>query len=267
MKKIGEKLRDFYHKAFVEDFDEASQDNYSRAKRRAQIADENYRNLDTESSGNGESEEAYLITSRPAEPFTPKTLREFLELIKRTPLEVLSVEDRATLASALSFHDRTVGSIMLPKSKITFVGVEEFMGPLTLDRLYKSGQTHFPVTSEDKKQLVGIIHTSALNSLDIKSAENDRAEKYVDPTIYYLRDDYTLEQAMAAFLRTNSFIYIVIDKTGKIVGLLTYQMIVINLLGYKPVDKFDEDTSILAVMKRGQGAHIANSGENIGAHD
>ena len=154
------------------------------------------------------------------------------------------------LASALSFRDRTVGSIMLPKEKIVFVNEQDFMGPLMLDQLYQSGQTHFPVTSKDKKQLVGVIHTSALNSLDIKSSENDRAKKYVDSTIYYLRDDYTLEQAMAAFLRTNSFIYIVIDQTGKIVGLLTYQMIVTNLLGYEPKDDFDGDTSILAVMKR-----------------
>ena len=249
MEKIGEKIKNFYHKTLMGDFDEFQGDTF-RSTRRSQPSDADFENAAREAEKDEDPDEAYLFASRPTQPFTPQTLEDFLELVKRTPLEVLSIEDRATLASALSFRDRTVGSIMLPKSKITFVGAEEFMGPLTLDRLYKSGQTHFPVTSEDKKQLVGVIHTSALNSLDVKSSENDRAEKYVDPTIYYLRDDYTLEAAMAAFLRTNSFIYIVINKTGKIVGLLTYQMLVTNLLGYSPTDKFDSDTSILAVMKR-----------------
>ena len=55
---------------------------------------------------------------------------------------------------------------------------------------------------------------------------------------------------MAAFLRTNCFFFLVIDRAGQLVGLLTYKMLVAYLLGYVPKDDFDEDTSIAAVMKR-----------------
>lgn len=184
--------------------------------------------------------------------YSPKTLKEFLAVVKRTPLSVLSAEDRATMASAISFRDRRVSDIMLPRGKITFVHEHDFMGPLTLDKLYQSGQTHFPVLSKDGKQLIGVIHTSALNSLDVKSSASDRASKYVDPTIYYLRDDYTLEQALAAFMRTNSFFYMVINHSGHTVGLLTYETLTTHLLGYEPKDDFSDDTSISAVMNRPQ---------------
>ena len=182
--------------------------------------------------------------------YSPKTLKEFLAVVKRTPLSVLSAEDRATMASAISFRERRVSDIMLPRGKITFVHEHDFMGPLTLDRLYQSGQTHFPVLSKDGKQLIGVIHTSALNSLDVKSSAADRASKYVDPTIYYLRDDYTLEQALATFLRTNSFFYMVINRSGHTVGLLSYETLTTHLLGYEPKDDFSDDTSISAVMNR-----------------
>ena len=55
---------------------------------------------------------------------------------------------------------------------------------------------------------------------------------------------------MEAFLRTNSFFFVVIDKTGAMVGLLTYKLLVEHLLGYLPDDGFNDDSSISAVIKR-----------------
>ena len=182
------------------------------------------------------------------EPYLPKTLEDFMWFLRKTPADVLSPEDRATIASAISFRARRVRNVMIPKDKVVFVHEHDFLGPLMLDKLYKSGQMHFPVLSADGRTVSGVIHTEALNSLEVEAT--DRATKYVDKTVYFLRDDYTLEQAMAAFLRTNSFFYVVIDKTGAMVGLLTYKLLVEHLLGYLPDDGFSEDSSIMAVIKR-----------------
>ncbi|MBQ6394078.1 CBS domain-containing protein [Candidatus Saccharibacteria bacterium] len=206
----------------------------------------NRRNLDSEPEAASEPE----TETEPEIPqiYTPKTLEDFLWVIKNTPFDVLSKKDRATIASAISFRDRKVSSIMLPKNKITFVFEHDFLGPLMLDRLYQSGYSHFPVLSSDGHHIVGVLHTDNLNSLEIR--DTDRASAYIDKTVYYLREDYTLEQAMAAFLRTNSFFYVVINQTGQVVGLLTYKMLVTHLLGYEPTDDFDSDSNLAAVMKR-----------------
>lgn len=180
--------------------------------------------------------------------YSPKTLEAFLQIIKNTPFDVLSKEDRSTLASAISFKDRRVEDIMLPRPKITFVYEHDFLGPLMLDKLYQSGYSHFPVLSSDGRQVIGVLHTASLNSLEIRA--NERAGKYLDDKVFYLRTDYTLVQALAAFLRTNSFFYIVVNGQGKTVGLLTYKMLVKELLGYIPEDDFDDDSSLAAVMRR-----------------
>lgn len=191
--------------------------------------------------------------------YSPKTLEAFLQIIKNTPFSVLSREDRTTIASAISFRDRKVSSIMLPKNKITFVFEHDFLGPLMLDRLYQSGYSRFPVLSSDGRQVVGVIETKKLNSLEIRA--NDRASSYMSKTVYYLRDDYTLEQAFAAFLRTNSFFYIVANDQGQVVGLLTYKMLVTQLLGYEPEDDFSSDSNLAAVMKRGRTKEVAEKPE------
>jgi len=181
-------------------------------------------------------------------PYVVKDVNDLIGVLKRAPKEVLSGKQRALIASSMSFSEREVSEIMMPRSEITFVYEHDFLGPLMLDKLYQSGSSHFPVLSSDGHQVIGLIHTDQLNSLEIKNT--DRATKYLDKTVYYLRADYSLEQAMAAFLRTNCFFFLVIDKNGQIVGLLTYQMLIDYLLGHVPHDDFEEDTSISAVMKR-----------------
>lgn len=181
-------------------------------------------------------------------PYVVKDLGDLIGVLKRTPKEVLSGKQRALIAAAMSFSEREVAEIMMPRSEITFVYEHDFLGPLMLDKLYQSGSSHFPVLSSDGHQIVGLIHTDQLNSLEIKNT--DRATKYLDRTVYYLRADYSLEQAMSAFLRTNCFFFLVVDKNGNVVGLLTYQMLIAYLLGYTPHDDFSDDTSIAAIMKR-----------------
>lgn len=181
------------------------------------------------------------------EELTPQSTTEFLDLLKRTPRSVLSTRERHIIATIMNFPTVKVSEIMLPKSAITYVQADEVLGPLTLDRLYRSGFQHFPVLDKSRK-IVGLVHTTSFNNLEIK--ETRRVSDILDPKICYLREDYTLNQALAAFLRTNSYFFLVIDHYERIVGMLTYEMLVDYLLGETPSDNFDRDSDRLAVAKR-----------------
>lgn len=179
--------------------------------------------------------------------FTPESTAEFLTLLKRTPRSVLSSRERHVIATIMNFPTVKVSELMLPKSAITYVHADEVLGPLTLDRLYRSGFQHFPVLNK-QRQIIGLVHTTSFNNLEIK--ETRRVEDILDPKICYVRENYTLNQALAAFLRTNSYFFLVIDHYERIVGMITYQMLVDYLLGETPSDNFDRDSDRLAVAKR-----------------
>ena len=180
-------------------------------------------------------------------PYTPSSKEELITLLSRTPKTILSTEERTIIASAMSFSSKPVSSVMLDKSAITFVHENDFLGPLTLNELYKSGFEHFPVLGASGR-ITGLLHTRELNSLALK--ETDRAAKYLDENVYYIREDHTLEMALAAFLRTNCHFFIVIDRAERPVGLLTYEMVASALLGRPLHDKFDADLSAPAVAHR-----------------
>ncbi len=181
-------------------------------------------------------------------PYTPRNSKELMAVLRRTPKEILNDRERDMVIAASNFRRTRVSEIMIPHSDITFVHENEILGPLMLDKLYKSGFAHFPIVNS-RKEVIGVLHTEALNSLSIK--ETDRAKKYLDPKVYYARGDYTLEQALAAFARTNCHFLLVIDKESEIVGLLTYQSLIEYLLGNPDAtDKFDRDDDRYAVSQR-----------------
>ena len=181
------------------------------------------------------------------EPYTPTSTTDLLALLRRTPDFVLTDHERQNIIAAINFPTAKVSDLMLPRADITYVKEDETLGPLTLDRLYRSSFQHFPVQDATGK-IIGVIHTAALNHLDTKSTP--RAADLIDPELYYLRSDYTLAQALAAFLRTNCFFFLVINQRSQIVGLLTYQMLIEYLLGTVPSDTFDRDTDRAAVACR-----------------
>lgn len=183
----------------------------------------------------------------PKKKYHPTTRAELIDVLKRTPREVLSDSERETIAAAMSFGERTVGSIMLRRDKMTFVHENDFLGPLMLDKLFKSGFLHFPVIGASGR-ITGLIHTKDLNDLKVK--DTDRAVKYLDENVYYVKDTHTLQMALAAFLRTNSHFFIVIDKAEKPVGLITYEMVAEKMLGRTVRDDFDADLDANAVAKR-----------------
>lgn len=181
------------------------------------------------------------------EIFLPETEEDLVWVLKKLPEDVLKSSDREKIMAAMSFSAKKVRDIMLPRAEITFVHVNDFMGPLTLDKLYQSGFAHFPVL-DVKGGIAGIIHTSSLNSLEIK--DTDRAASFLDKKVFYMRDDYTLTMALSAFLRTNSYFFMVVNHDGQVVGLLTLKMLISRLVGQLSEDDFSEDKNVMAVAKR-----------------
>lgn len=159
--------------------------------------------------------------------YTPKTLADFIDILRRTPKEILSAKDRDRIAAIMNFDERTVNNLMIPKNKMVFVNDKEVLGPLVLDKLYKSGFTNFPVV-DNKDKVIGVIHTEALNALEIK--KTDRASKYIDRNVNYLHINDSLQFAVEEIERTNSYYFLVLNEDESLAGFFTIQMLLDYLL-------------------------------------
>jgi len=181
------------------------------------------------------------------ETCAPQSQAEFLKLLQHTSRDVLDYRARQIITMAFQLPKTHASDLMVPKSKITYVHDDEVLGPLTLDRLYKTGFDHFPVV-DSKDKVIGTVHTTSFNNLEIR--ETSQVKDILDPGIYYIRGDYTLEQVLAAFLRVNCYFFLVVDSFGRVVGMLTFARLISFLFGDTVTDHFVSDSDRLAVAKR-----------------
>lgn len=171
---------------------------------------------------------------------------EFQELIERSEAALTDIE-RKVIKNALDFNDKLVSSVMTPKSVIDSIKKGEFLGPLVLDELHSLGHSRLPVINEDLDHVVGILYLHDLLSLDVKRSTT--AEKAMDTHVYYIREDQTLEHALAAFLKTHHHMLIVINKQRETVGLLTIEDTIEALLGRQIVDEDDNHADLRLVAE------------------
>ena len=171
---------------------------------------------------------------------------EFQELIERSGTALTEIE-RKVIVNALDFNDKQVSSIMTPKSVINFIKKGEFLGPLVLDELHALGHSRLPVIDEDIDHVVGILYLRDLLSLDVKRSAV--TEKVMDTHVYYIREDQTLEHALAAFLKNRHHMFIVINKQRETVGLLTIEDTIEALLGRQIIDEDDNHADLRSVAE------------------
>lgn len=166
---------------------------------------------------------------KPEKKFTPKDIPELIDVLKRTPKDILSVQEKNMFAAIMNLSERKAVDLMIPKEEIYFVNEDDILGPLNLDKLYKSGYSIFPVIDK-KEKIIGVLKTDSLNSLEIKDAK--KAKKYLDGSrVVYLRRDDTIEKVIDEFLKTNSLFFAIHNSENEIIGMITFDIIIYYLLG------------------------------------
>ncbi len=177
------------------------------------------------------------------------TSREELQYLVAESGKVLTEQEKMLIINSLSFIDLSVNDVMTPRSMLCTVNKDEFMGPVSLDELYKkTGHSHLPVIDGDIDHIIGILNLKNLLNLDTKNSST--AAQIMDKRIYYIRQDHSLEYALSAFLKTHSHLLIVINEFRETVGLLSLGDVVEELIGRKMNDDFDMNDDIHAVAMR-----------------
>ena len=179
-------------------------------------------------------------------PYVPKNRRDLELLIKRTPDTILKEQEQFITLALLHLSEKTTRDIMLPRSKMPCLHETDELSLFTLDRLFKSGAKSFPVLSKDG-QVVGLIHAK---DFDIaKISENDELAPYLDKEIFYVRPEYSIEQLLAAFIRSNNGFALVIDDKMHILGSVTLERLFSMVFGVQP-DDFCSDDDAWSVANR-----------------
>lgn len=177
-------------------------------------------------------------------------IKDLLELLKRQNKQLdnrIPPLDLQIARNALSFGDKTVGSVMTPRRQVKFAKADDLAGPVLIDELHKSGFSRFPVAADAAKaaspQIIGTLY---LNNL-VGYSGNGKVKDLMKPEVYFINEDASLRQALSAFLKTHHHLLIAVNSFEEMVGVLSLEDVLEQILGKQIVDEFDAYENLRAV--------------------
>jgi CBS domain containing-hemolysin-like protein len=188
--------------------------------------------------------------------------KDLLELLTKQNKQVdnrIEEIDLKIAHSAMTFGDKTVGSIMTPQRQVKVVGTNDTVGPLLMDELHKSGFSRFPVVKDTHKTAaLEVVGTLYLNDL-IGYEGNGKVKDLAKRKVYFINEDCNLRQSLNAFLRTHHHLLIVVNSFEEMVGIITLEDVLEQIIGKQIIDEFDNYENMRAVAsmnaKKDQAEH------------
>lgn len=173
-------------------------------------------------------------------------LVELLEMQKDQPDSRIASGEIDMLMSALSFGDKQVRDVLIPKRVVDEVSADEAIGPVLTDELHKSGHSRFPVYDGKKDNIVGILYLRDL----VLNKKSGSVRSVMKQHLSYVHEDFTLYQTLEAFIRTKHHLFLVVNNFEEFVGIITIEDVIEQMVGKVIVDEFDAYEDLRAVAAK-----------------
>lgn len=171
-------------------------------------------------------------------------LLHLLERQKAQDDNRLSETEISQLLHALTYDRKKVSDILSPRKAVQAVSADDTIGPILLDKLHGSGRVFFPVyDGQNEDHVVGTLYLSDA----VRAKEGGRISQVMRPEVFYVHEDYSIEQLLHAFLTTKQQVLVVINNFEEYVGLVVIEDALRHVVGHDIKHDFTQYDDIHAV--------------------
>lgn len=174
------------------------------------------------------------------------TKEDIVDLIKQQKVQVdnrITKEELFIVEHALQFGDRSVDEVMTPRRVMKTVATTDMIGPILFKELHDSGHSRFPVYKENPDDIIGTLY--------LRDALNAKAGGFVKDLmrkeVFYVNQSQSLARVLDAFIKTKHHQFLVVNNFEEIVGLVTIEDVIEQILGKQIIDEFDSYDDLRAV--------------------
>jgi CBS domain containing-hemolysin-like protein len=162
-------------------------------------------------------------------------LVELLEQQKGQPDSRIPEDEIDLLQHALMFGDKLVSDALVPQRAVAMVATSDAVGPVLMDELNKSGHSRFPVFEGKPDNIVGILYLHDLVGVKHSGTVAD----VMNRKLTYVHENFTLYQSLQAFLKTKQHLFLVVNSFEELVGILSLEDVLEQIIGQPIMDEFD----------------------------
>jgi len=195
----------------------------------------------------------------PDESATASINAEELRIALKEASSLIPHRHKEMLVSILDLEQVTVNDVMIPRNEVEGLDIN---GSLTdiIKQLSFCSHTRLPVYTDSLDNIIGILHVrKALHLL----AQNNLTKESLNGIIkegYFVPENTALNGQLIQFQRARRRTGLVIDEYGDILGLVSLEDILREIVGEFTADLIDEDKDI---HPQDDGSYLINGSANI----
>ncbi|MEO8785319.1 MAG: CBS domain-containing protein [Candidatus Saccharimonadales bacterium] len=178
--------------------------------------------------------------------YQKEDLLELLERQKKQSDNRMSREEIDIASHALTFGSKLVRDIFIPQSQVVTVNINDTIGPILMGELHKSGHSRFPAYDGKKQNIVGILYLHDL----LDKTHGGKVKEVIQKPVNYVHEEQTLYQTLQAFLSTKRHLFVVVNRFEEVIGIITIEDVLEQIIGQPIVDEFDQYEDLRAVAAR-----------------
>ena len=168
---------------------------------------------------------------------------EELRTLVNDPGMLLPQKRRGMLLGILDLEKVRVDDIMVPRNEVVGIDLDDDIKDI-IDQLHDTQHTRLPVFRGDVNNIVGMLHMRKVARL-LSQEEVNKAtlmQETIEP--YYVPESTPLHTQLFNFQQTKERVALVVDEYGDILGLVTLEDILEEIVGDFTTDVSDSSQDI-----------------------
>lgn len=168
-----------------------------------------------------------------------KNRQELVDVIRDSEQnELIDQNTREMIEGVIEIAELRVRDIMIPRSQIIFIEGDQDLDAC-LDVIIESAHSRFPVISDERDNIAGILHAKDLLKFSRSNAEQFELQSLLRPAVI-VPESKRVDRMLKDFRAERFHMALVVDEFGAISGLVTIEDILEQIVG-DIEDEFDEE--------------------------
>ena len=187
----------------------------------------------------------------------PKNQSDLLEIINNAKLhQIIDQKTKEMIKGVLDVSKLRVRDIMIPRSQMITLGLHQKVDEF-LPQLIESAHSRFPVITEDKDHIVGLLLAKDLLKFGFSQESNDFKIEDILREAVVVPESKRLDNLLKEFRSQRYHMAIVVDEYGGVSGLVTIEDILEVIVG-EIDDEFD-DVDVEEIRQIGRKTYTVNA--------
>ena len=169
---------------------------------------------------------------------TPHSEDEIRALLRESQVHGdMTRSEHRLLDAVFEFDDMICRRVMVPRADVEFFDIENSYDDI-IQQIRRSRHTRFPLCEGSLDRVIGIIHIKDLHSVD--DSDNVDLREFARPP-KTVPENMQISKLLRHFQATRQHMAFVVDEYGTIIGLVTMENVIEQIVG-SVQDEFDLET-------------------------